>query len=467
MDPLLRASLVTLVGLSVLGALAAVLRQGAERRLERIGLLLHHGVSLGVALAAGLGAVLGGGDGRPLLLCAAGPLLVLCLQEAVSARMALLSVPLVGGGLLAQALVLLGVVPAVVVGPVCAGISAAACAAGAAACMARRREELVPRARALLGSQVLALGLATTGALLGLLPVWAGNGVWAVFLGAAGAVGTAGRLSPSSPPAVRDLVASGVIFALALAVASAAGVTPNPAGVGAAWCACAALGVFSLVRATIDGRALLPRVASSEKSVEASLPPAAAFGAMSPILDDALLRRPPRPRVVARVPARRLLDAALERARSAQPAARGRRDELLRVDVIANDPDLDVDGDPADLAEALCSVLDNALRMRAAQPEVRVQVHLRGSPAAVTFEVADTLPDGTEPAPGAGIPEVDAPFLRPREDIDRPGLGVSLARARVLVERNGGKLLTRSSAEGSTVQLTMPRRMQKGMVGQA
>ena len=52
-------------------------------------------------------------------------------------------------------------------------------------------------------------------------------------------------------------------------------------------------------------------------------------------------------------------------------------------------------------------------------------------------------------------------------DLDRPGLGVSLARARLLVEKNGGKLLTRSSAEGSTVQLTMPRRMTKGTVGQA
>jgi hypothetical protein len=44
---------------------------------------------------------------------------------------------------------------------------------------------------------------------------------------------------------------------------------------------------------------------------------------------------------------------------------------------------------------------------------------------------------------------------------------VALARARILVERNGGKLLTRSSAEGSTVQVTMPRRIQKSAVGQA
>jgi len=33
--------------------------------------------------------------------------------------------------------------------------------------------------------------------------------------------------------------------------------------------------------------------------------------------------------------------------------------------------------------------------------------------------------------------------------------------------RVGGKLLTRSNAEGSFVQVTMPRRMQKGAVGQA
>ncbi|HEY4221504.1 MAG TPA: ATP-binding protein, partial [Myxococcota bacterium] len=182
----------------------------------------------------------------------------------------------------------------------------------------------------------------------------------------------------------------------------------------------------------------------------------------------ALLRRPSRPRVIARVPARRLLDAALDKARSAQPQ------KDARIEVVSSDLDVDVDGDPADLAEALCAVLDNALRVRAQNPGTNVQVLLRGNAAAVTFEVTDQARDSSEGASSdsphvddANVPSVDAPFLNPRADLDRPGLGVSLARARILVERNGGKLLTRSTADGSTVQLTMPRRMLKGAIGQA
>jgi hypothetical protein len=467
MEPLLRASLATLATLSVLGGVAAMVRPSAERRLERIALLLHHGVSLGVALAAGLGALLGGGDGRPLLLCAAGPLLVLCLQDAVSARVALLSVPLVATGLVAQALVLLGVAPPELAGPICAGIGVGACAAGAGVCLVRRRSQPVPRARSLLASQATALFVAAFGALIGLLPADLGSGLWAVGLGAAGAIGTAGRLSPSAPPGARDLVGALVVFALVLVVGAAAPLSVLHTLIGATWCSFVSLGAFTLVRASVDAR---PRPARDAKTAlsDAALPSAPALAAMSPLLDDAVLRRPGRPRVIARVPARRLLDAALEKARSAQPVTqRGRRDDLLRVEVVASDGDIDVDGDPADLAEALCAVLDNALRMRAQQPDVKVQVHLRGSPASVTFEIADSLPEGAEPPPGAGIPDADGPFLHPRADVDRPGLGVALARARILVERNGGKLLTRSSAEGSTVQVTMPRRMQKGAMGQA
>lgn len=466
MEPLLRASLATLASLSVLGGVAAMVRPGVERRLERVGLLLHHGVSLGVAIAAGLGALLGGGDGRPLLLCAAGPLLVLCLQDAVSARVALLSVPLVATGLLAQALVLLDVAPASFLGPICAGIAAGACAAGASACLLRRRTQEVPRARALLSSQAMALFLASLAGVVGLLPAQLGSGMWAVGLGAAGAVGTAGRLSPQAPPGARDLVAAAVVFALVLVVGASAPLSVELTLLGGFLFSMASLGVFALVRATWDGRNAR-RVEVSSMPSEAQLPAASALGAMAPLLDDALLRRPGRPRVIARVPARRLLDAALEKARSAQPVTRGRRDDLLRVDVVATEGEIDVDGDPADLAEALCAILDNALRMRAQQPDVRVQVHLRGSAAAVTFEIADSLPAGSESPPGAGIPDTEGPFLRPRADVDRPGLGVALARARILVERNGGKLLTRSSAEGSTVQVTMPRRMQRGAVGQA
>jgi hypothetical protein len=469
-EPLLRASLATLAVLSLLGGVAAVLRRepregaGPERKLERVGLLLHHGVALGVAVAAALGALLGGGDGRPLALCAAGPLLVLCLQEAVPARLALLSVPLVVIGLLAQGLVLVGLAPPELVGPACAGLAGGACAAGALACALKRKTAAAPRARALLASQGFALGVASAGCLAGLFPL---DGLWAVALGTAGTLGTAGRLQPAAPPGARELLGATLVVVVALAAGAAAPLPLVDAALVGIWAGLVATAAFALVRATVDpARSAHATAKEKEKTPQGDLPPAAALAAMAPLLDDPLLRRPPRPRVIARVPARRLLDAALERARQAQPAARSRRDELLRVDVHATDNDIDVDGDPADLAEALCAVLDNALRVRAHVPEARVQVHLRGSAASVTFEVSDALPQGTAPV-DAGIPDADAPFLHPRDDDDRPGLGVSLARARLLVERNGGQLLTRSSGEGSTVQVTMPRRMHKGAVGQA
>ena len=44
---------------------------------------------------------------------------------------------------------------------------------------------------------------------------------------------------------------------------------------------------------------------------------------------------------------------------------------------------------------------------------------------------------------------------------------IAIARARLLVERNGGKLMTRDDADGTYVQVTMPRRVQKGAFGQA
>lgn len=463
---MLRASLATLAALSVLGGITAVARRGGGPRIERVGLLLHHGVALGVAVAAALGAMLGGGDGRPLLLCAAGPLLVLCLQEVVSARLALLSVPPVVVGLVMQGLALLGVVPPALAGPTAAGLAAGATLAGAVTCLWRRRELVVPRLRVLLASQASALAVASFGAAVGILPAGMNGGLWAVAAGAAGALGTAGRLSPTSPPGLREVVGGVVVALLALVVGVALPLDVASTLRLALWAGLASTAAFALVSVLIDARpsALLLR---GDTTTNASLPSPAALGVMPPLYDDALLRRPGRPSVVARVPARRLLEAALERARAAQPVTRGRKDEQLRVEVVTADADLDVDGDPTDLAEALCAVLDNALRVRAFNPEAKVQVHLRGGPSAITFEVVDSLPEGASPAQDAGIPDAEAPFLHPRADLDRPGLGVSLARARLLVEKNGGKLLTRSSAEGSTVQLTMPRRMTKGTVGQA
>jgi hypothetical protein len=470
---LLRASLATLAALSIHGGLSALMRYVPSRsahggRLEKLALLLHHAIALSVAVAALLVALLRGSDGRPLLLCIAGPLLVLALQDTVSPRVVLLSVPLAALGLACEAAALLRV-PAEPLGIACAVFGAGACAAGAAACFVRSRRAHIPRAKALLSAQGVALAVAALAGVVGALPLDGGMnaGIWAIGLGAAGSLGTAARLKPSAPPGLREVIAGAMVLSLGMAVGAVAPLQIGQTLFASTWAALVSVAVFSLVRATVEPARLLAQLPGA-RTLDDALPSAQALAAMTPILDDALLRRPSRPRVIARVPARRLLDAALDKARSAQPQ------KDARIEVVSSDLDVDVDGDPADLAEALCAVLDNALRVRAQNPGTNVQVLLRGNAAAVTFEVTDQARDSSEGASSdsphvddANVPSVDAPFLNPRADLDRPGLGVSLARARILVERNGGKLLTRSTADGSTVQLTMPRRMLKGAIGQA
>lgn len=519
MDVLLRASLVTLALMSVLGALMVMVRPADERRLERVGLALHHGVTLGVALAAAMGALLGGGDGRPLMLCAVGPLLVLALHDMITQRAAMWTMPLVVLGLVVQALVLFGVLPAAWAGAACAALTFAAAVTGLMVCLLRARAEPTPRARSLKQGQALILAVTAVAALLAVLPEDAVGGVWAVALGAASALGTAVRLKPRAPPDVRDAGTAAVACLFVWAAAASIPLPPGIALYAAAWVAFTTLGATALVRASWDSalehRARLvgapgvaraapsaslsslaslgsmasspsvsappavlgvpstapssgPSLGSSPPSAPAPMPSAEALAVMAPFLDDAILRRPGRPRLLARVPARRVLEAALERARTTQPVGSGRRDDVIRIEVVAPEAEVDLEGDPADLAEALCAVLDNALRLRALQPEVRIQVHIRSSPGSVTFEVTDSIEDGADAHRATALPDPEAPFMNPRShDVDRPGLGVALARARLLMERNGGMLLTHFSAEGSTVKLTVPRRTSRVTVGQA
>jgi hypothetical protein len=461
-DPALRAALATLAVLAVAGGTAVLLAPPlAARRLERIGLLVHHGFALAVAAAAAMSALFDGGDGRPLFLCAVGPLLVLCLQDAVGPRLPLTAIPLIVLGFVAQGLLVAGVVSVAVVGGACAGLATGVCFLGAAICRVRAKALAVPRQRALLEAQTIALTVAGVGGAISVLP-WAPVGAWAIALGTAEAIGTASRIDASAPPSLRDVLPGVILGAFAFVAGMAAGIAPVLAIGAALWIALALPGVVVLVRASAPvARASFVEVKSAPLP-DSALPSASALAAMSPLLDDAAMLRPQRPRVISRVTARRLLDAALERARAAQPVppgARGR--EQLRVDIVAQDNEADIDADPGELSEALCAVLDNALRVRAQTPTARVQVQVRGGPSVVTFEISDT---GTT----ASMPNPDAPFLAPRlDDTERPGTGVALARARLLVERNGGKLMTRSSDDGSFVQVTVPRRMQKGAIGQA
>jgi signal transduction histidine kinase len=299
-------------------------------------------------------------------------------------------------------------------------------------------------------------------------PTWFAPSLWPVALGAAGALVTAVRTPPYAPPPAREWLAAAITALVVVFAAAALGLKGDAARVAIGVCMLV-VAVLALVRPLLESTRLVQRRAPppTAHARPDDAPPlsAAALAFMAPMIDDAFLRRPGRPRVIARVPARRLLDAALDKARQSHAGARSKKDEL-RVEVIAGDAEVDVDGDPVELAEALCAVLDNALRLKAKSPDVKVQVQLRGGPGHVTFEVNDVV-DGAGAAGERAGPSPDAPFFAASTDADRPGLGVGLARARLLVEKNGGKLLTRTTAEGSCVQLTIPRRMQRTAIGQA
>lgn len=301
-----------------------------------------------------------------------------------------------------------------------------------------------------------ATALATLAVMSAFVPDAPSSARWAPWLALAVSLTTATRVPPFVPPSAREGV-SALFVGLTLLFASDAA-----APLEAVWRgldgALVALAVLAASRPLLLARPRGPtrRDAPGEREKAPPLLLAeAALGHMSPMLDDALLFRPSRPRVYARVTARRLLEASLESARAAGPP--GRRS--LGIDLREDDADVDVEGDPAELAEALAAVLDNALRLKQEHPNLAVRVHVRGSPTHVTFEVEDDLAchvdEGEAPSPSF------VPFASTRgEGGPKDGLsvGVGLARAKLLVERQGGVLLARRTSDGSCVQLTVPRR---------
>ena len=459
------AGLIVFAVLSALGVLAVLLR-----RLDPLWLLLLHAVGCAVAFVAAVGVRLQAGDGRPLMLAYGAMVLAFALRDGerpmsalrvrVLGAMALTGVAAEGWALAAQPTdawlrLALGLIAVVAGGAV------------SLQTMRRARARRASRARDVDHALAASALLVAIAGVLATAPLEEAPGLWPVALGCAGAIVTAVRMPPQVAPPGREWLAAVLLGLLAW-------VTAEHLSVDGAWhiglaLPLLAIGCLAAVRPLVE-LAPIARLTSARKQADlradsAQLQPGV-LSFMAPILDDAILRRPGRPRVIVRVPARRLLDAALDRARAVQGLPKSRREEL-RVEVISGDSDVDIDGDAAELAEALCAVLDNALRMKAQNPEVRVQVHLRGGPGHVTFEVSDALADMGPRSPTAA-PNPETPFLGARvSDVERPGLGIGLARARLLVERNGGKLLTRMTEDGSCVQLTIPRRMQKSVVGQA
>lgn len=389
------------------------------------------------------------GAGRSLLTCAAGAVLFVVAgadservgwsSKLVRASAGLFAVLLLAG-LIAEVLLVARVVgPWIAVVPAFFVIVVAALLVQLGLARARESSSAlgVARARAdVVAAVVLGVAAFVSGAGI----EW-GGALWAGLLAVAATLCTVARVAVA-PPDRRDAVAVVVAVALVASVVDVADV---------------ALVACAVAVAVVAGRALLipPRTkATTSQPLSSTLTPAG-LGGVVPLLDDALLRRPGRPRVLARTPARRLLDAALDRATRAQPPARGRPP----IDVQVPEGDADVDGDPSEIAEALCAILDNALRQQTRHPWARVSVVVRAAAQTVSFEVNDTAPDE-----GGG----DGPFTSSRaDDVDRPGYGVSLARARLLVEKHGGQLHARHAKDGSNVQVTLPRRLVRGGAGVA
>jgi len=425
------------------GCLAVVAR-GRLGRFEQVGVALFVVVVACVAVGGLLSSSLRSdaiADGRALIPCIIGPLLALSWRTELAERT---GGPIVGGvatvlllaGLGSHAAVLLPwrLAPVAVVGAL--GLAVIAAMTAAATSLRRARALPTPLWRHRVVTEVAGVGVVGLGALLAGAGAWwplPAAAAWPAVVGLGAALATSARAS-ASPLAGRD-VAAAVTAAAAAALVAPTAMTAIVAAATVVTGAVVGVGVLGLPaprRAVVEARAI------------GAPPPAGVFG-VAPILDDDSLRRPTRPRVLARSPARRIVDAAIERAWRASGQSRGRPP----IDVTGGD-DVDVD-DAGELAEALCTLLDHALRTRAPDASERIMVTLRAAPATVALELD-----------GVAFKEGGAPFL----DVDGAGGVVAVARARLLIERHGGQLHVRDGGRGS-VHLTLPRRVQRGAVGQA
>ena len=451
-------------------ALGAVVR-GRLPRFEAIGVALFIVVVACVGVGGALSLALRDdviGDGRALVGCAVGPLMALVWRGALAGRagsvlIGLASTLLLVLGLVGQSLAVVALAQStpVVVASLVASLVASSASSAQAWRLGLRQPSRVLQARPQTeAAGALSFALASWSALWtlthqqGPLPGQGATPLWPALC-ALGVVLVAQSRVGRLPLQGKDVVAVAVAVVLMVVV------LPLQQAVLAAVVAATAVVLGAALLRAPSLPASLPALASSW-SVSSSTVPLDSVGMLVPLLDDAIQRRPLRPRIFSRTSARRLVEAAVERAWRCQPqlSSSSRR---APVDVQVGD-DVDVDGDIAELAEALCAVIDNALRHRAGRGDGRVSVVVRAATQTVSFEVDDVGLDGDGHGARAGW----RPFLdaAPVQDGDRPGYGVSLARARLLVERHGGQLHTRSGADGG-VHITVPRRVSRGPVGLA
>jgi hypothetical protein len=416
-------------------------------------------------------------DGRALLACAFGPLVALLLRSLMVHRwsgpaLGAVSTVLLIFGLAAHGVALSEVDGGTIVGrstttpgfvlvAIAVAVASVASALALSASWMRATKAgsrlMVLRGRGEAASAAF-LSLSGAVAFTDMLAPQLGLGdAWASMMSISVATFMASRVAPL-PITPRDatvLAASAIVVLLTVPFTS----------VGAAVAVAAAVVTGGLLAQSVRyARTPTPTPATTT----APLQDLSGLHSLAPILDDAILRRPSRPRVLSRTSTRRLLEAAIDKAWRAQPHARGR----APVDVIGSD-EADIDGDASEIAEALCLVLDNAFRHSAVTAQ-RVGVTVRSVAQTVSIELDDPAlrpPSAsagpTAPAPSSGPSSSSpTPFLDGSIDVDRPGYGAGLARARLLVERHGGQLSVRTLPQG-TVHITLPRRVLRGPIGVA
>lgn len=385
-------------------------------------------------------------DGRALVPCVVGPLLALSWRTELVGRF---SGPLIGGvattillvGLGSHAAVLATRREAPIAVVVALGLATVAALAATTTSLLRARAAPGALWRNRVRTEAAGVGLVGVATLLagiGSFWPWRAGDAWPAIVALGAALTTSARVN-AWPLVGRDVaLVVGGAFAAAVIAPGASGSIVAAAAVATG--AVVGQGLFGQPAPRAVGRAMDGLRAAAE-------PPAGVFGII-PLLDHEGLRRATRPRVLARTSARRLIDAAIDRAWRAA-GARGRPP----IDV-AGGEDVEVDGDAGELAEALCSILDHALQGRPSDADGRIMITLRTAPATVGIEFD-----------GVALPQRARPFMDGVEDASGAG-DLVLARARVLIERHGGQLHVRSGGRGA-VHLTLPRRVQRGTVGLA
>jgi two-component system sensor histidine kinase KdpD len=143
--------------------------------------------------------------------------------------------------------------------------------------------------------------------------------------------------------------------------------------------------------------------------------------------------------------------SAQELVGAAYDSFRGEDRRRIRVSLDPSVPEVCLD--PVQIAEALCGLLDNALRY--SPPESSVELRVSQNEAALVMEVLDRgpgLPKGEEE-------RVFEPFYRgpDRQESAQHGTGLGLPIATGLVEAHGGRLTAENREGGGAVfRITLP-----------